>query len=388
MQSDLLHPTAAKGYLPGMIRACQIASKGAPLHSKDITVFAAFCSFDMFSSILFGEFTGLASGQSSNDDNERFCDVTLEAMKNINPMVRNPMVLLKKKIGIKTEDYVAFEENFEDSRRIATRKMKEFKLRKENGGLVNDFEKNSYASRSIDRFLASIGEKDALKEDDIIEILVVALISALDTTSSILNWSLIHLAMNPEVQKELRREVEANIASSGVGSLTADCFTKSNNVYLDGFLRENQRMTKPIGVNLVKENIMDEVEIHGKTIPKGNVFILDSRSAGMDPSLMKDPDVFDPARWSPKEVQKRKGTPAEFLDHPLYHGAFSAGARKCPGSRVASYEIKALLSQLLLDWEISFANNGSTKPQTWRDIKYYNGLTIRPEVPELNFKRR
>ena len=387
MQTDLLHPSAAKGYVPGMIRAVQIASEGAPLFAKNMKNFTASSSFDMFSSVMFGEMTGLAGGNSDSAENERFCEVSLAATKKMNPMVRDPATKIKKKLlGIKTKDYATFEANMDESRRIATSKMKEFKRRKERGEL-SEFEQNSYASRAIDRFLVSAGEEGALEEDEVTEILVVALIAAMDTTSSMLNWCLIHLAMNPDIQEELRKEVEANVAREG-GSLTVDCFTKSNNVYLDAFLRENHRMTKPVGVNIVKENITDDVELHGTVIPKGNVFILESRSVGMDPKFVKDPDVFDPSRWFKAEVQKRKGTPAEILDHPLYKEPFSAGARKCPGFRVARYEVRALLSQLVLDWEISLADNDEAKPKSWRDIKYFNGLTVQPEIPEMKLKSR
>jgi cytochrome P450 len=124
------------------------------------------------------------------------------------------------------------------------------------------------------------------------------------------------------------------------------------------------------------------------------MFILDIRSVGMDPAIVKDPDIFDPTRWFEHEVQNRRGTPAEILDHPLYKAPFSAGARKCPGNRVASYEAKILLSQLVLDWKISIAEietdsvGGSKQPKSWRDIAYSQGLTIQPEVPELSFGRR
>lgn len=387
MQTDLTHPTAAKGYVPGMIRACQIASEGAHLHAKNIKKFTAFCSFDVFSSIMFGEFTGLAGGKSGHKDNARFCKAALDSLENMNPMVRNPFLKLMKKLGIKHKIYSTFEENLSESRRIAHRKMKDFKLRKKNGTLGNDFEKMSYASLSIDRFLDSIGEEDALSEGEMTEILVVALIAALDTTSALLNWSIVHLAMNPEVQEALRREVERNVSSTG-GSLTVDCFTKSNNMYLDAFLRESQRITSPVGFNVGKENMTGDVEIHGKTIPEGNMFILDSRSVGMDPDIVKDPDVFDPTRWFETEVQKRKGTPAEILDHPLYKAPYSAGARKCVGSRVANFEAKILLSQLVLDWKLSFVDKDGIKPETWRDIKYHQGLAIQPVVPELSFERR
>jgi len=390
MQSDLLHPAAAKGYVPGMIRACQIASKGAPLHSKTIPTFTTFCSFDMFSSIMFGEFPGLASGKSDDqqEENKKFCNTAMTGLELTMPLLINPIASAMKSIGIKTNVYSTFEENYSESRKIANQKMIDFKTRKEQGELLDDFETMSYASLSIDRYMAAMDTEDALGEDEVAEILCVGLIAALDTTSALLNWSLIHLAMNPEVQEELHREVSENVAAANAsGALTEGCFTKSNNVYLDAFLRENQRMTSPVGFNLGKKNFRDDVEIHGRTIPKGNMFILDCRSVGMDPAIVKDPDVFDPTRWFENEVQNRIGTPAEIFDHPLYKAPFSAGARKCPGNRVASYEAKILLSQLVLDWKISFAEV-KNQPKSWRDIVYVQGLTIQPEVPELTFERR
>mmetsp|Transcript_27135 Transcript_27135/g.58088 ORF Transcript_27135/g.58088 Transcript_27135/m.58088 type:complete len:390 (+) Transcript_27135:834-2003(+) len=388
MQTDLLHPSAAKGYVGGMIRACQIASEGAPLHSKNIEEYTAFCSFDMFSSVAFGEFPGLASGKSEQEENRKFCERSLSATGLILPMMTSLTELAKNGLGMKSELYSTFEKNFSVSRDIASLKLKNFQKRKENNELLNEFEKNSYSSLALDRFQASKGEEGAINEDDVAEIIVVGLVAALDTTSSLLNWCLFHLATNPEVQAELYREVSRNVAESGTDGLTESCFTKSNSVYLDALLRENHRITPPVAFNLTKQNRTSDVEIHGKTIPKDNTFFLDSRSAGMDPNFVKDPDTFDPSRWFESETKKRKGTPAEFLDHPLYREPFSAGARKCPGSRVANYEAKILLSQLVLDWKISLEDTGETAPKSWRDVSYFAGLTVQPEVPPLSFERR
>lgn len=389
MQSDLLHPSAAKGYLSGLIKASQMASQGAPLHATNIAEYMVICSFDMFSSVAFGEFPGLASGKHNDGENRKFCESTLASLTSIFPLMLNPIESLKKSMGIKTELYTKFETNLSQSRKIAHEKIKHFGERKANGDLKDEFEKMSYANQAIDRYLATAGQEDAVNAEEAAEMIVMGLIAALDTTSAVLNWTTIHLALNPEVQEELYKEVSQNVAEAGVGGLTDSCFTKSNNVYLDALLRENHRMTPPVVFNVSKENVTDDVEIHGRTIPKGNKFTLDSRSIGMDPSFVRDPDTFAPSRWFEKEVAQRKGTPAEVLEHPLYRAPFSAGARKCPGSRVANYETKVMLSQLVLDWKISFADNSQqTKPKSWRDIEYFQGLTIQPKVPELSFERR
>lgn len=214
----------------------------------------------------------------------------------------------------------------------------------------------------------------------------MALIAALDTTSAMLNWCIIHLAQNPNVQEKLSEEVSSNVTKDG--NLSVDYFTsKTDSAYLNAVLRENHRITPPIALNLVKENVTDEIQIHGETtIPKQSLVICDTRSVGMDDSIVPNPDLFDPTRWLDKDqIKGRKGTPAQVLDHPLYREPFSAGARKCPGSRVANYEVKTMLSQLVLDWKISI-KDGKTK--SWRDIAYFNGLTVQPTVPELIFEKR
>jgi len=387
MQTDLLSPDAAKGYVPGMIKACQTASQGAPLHANNINGYTAQCSFDMFSSIVFGEFPGLAGRGKKEEQDETFCTSSIAALELIIPMMTDPTERIQRKLGFKSKTYSTFEANFTIARKIASQKIENFKERKANGELQNDFEKNSYASLAIDRYLSSLGEEGALQEDEVGELIMVALVAALDTTSAMLNWCIVHLAMNPHVQEALFEEISSNVTEEG--DLTADYFSsKSKSAYLNALLRENHRITPPIALNLLKENVTDEVVIHDVTLPKQSIVMLDTRSLGMNPDVVEDPDTFDPKRWFDEEnVKGRKGTPAEALDHPLYKEPFSAGARKCPGSRVANYEAKTMLSQLVLDWKISLAPDGN-KIQSWRDVPYFNGLTVQPTVPELSFEKR
>ena len=118
--------------------------------------------------------------------------------------------------------------------------------------------------------------------------------------------------------------------------------------------------------------------------------LLDTYSVGMDPAIVPNPDAFEPERFLPDAVQARVGTPAQVLDHAFYKAAFSQGARKCPGSRVASYEVLVLMAQLILDWKISIdrdSNKHIKHIQSWRDIPYSLGIII-PEVPAMKFERR
>jgi hypothetical protein len=77
--------------------------------------------------------------------------------------------------------------------------------------------------------------------------------------------------------------------------------------------------------------------------------------------------------------------PAEVIDHVLLRGPFSAGARQCPASRVASLEVTFFAAQLVRDWKISLKEPGV---RGLADIDYVNKLTHQPIIPELVFEPR
>eukprot|EP00041_Stephanoeca_diplocostata_P017130 m.340910 g.340910 ORF g.340910 m.340910 type:complete len:96 (-) comp20603_c0_seq14:2348-2635(-) len=86
------------------------------------------------------------------------------------------------------------------------------------------------------------------------------------------------------------------------------------------------------------------------------------------------------------QVNARKGTVAEVVDHPLLRAPFSAGARMCPGSRVADLEVLLLAAQLVRDYKITLADPTITQLS---DIPYQTKLTIQPQDHmHLNFERR
>ena len=133
----------------------------------------------------------------------------------------------------------------------------------------------------------------------------------------------------------------------------------------------------------MKENSLDDVEMHGSKVPKDSLICLDAFSVGLDPNLVDEPLEFRPERWLPPAIDARKGTPAEVLDHPYYRDPFSQGSRKCPGSRVANNEVLILLSQLVLDWRME-APEGFSK----ESVEYSLKGMIHPTMPKLAFISR
>ena len=414
LQTDLLTPSSAKGYIPGMVKTAELTSSHAVHHSSDINRYMMYASFDMVASFIYGEFTRTASptheSTPANKLNKKFCDHTTDALNNVfTLLITQPHMKLLPQFGIKSKLFKEFESHLTASRKICLDKFEHFYEKKVNGTL-DEFESSSYCFRAIDRMKSNSN----IEKNDIFEMIFTILSGAVDTTSSKLCWVscvlefvtdkflqdfeihcfhffvtfqiMIHLALNPHVQEKMYEEQQRFLSTTEDGKFCAEMFSKSKIPYLHGILRESHRMTPVLVTSLTKENTSGEVEIHNEIFPKGSAtFSLDSYSLGMDPSVIPDFDTFRPERWFENEIEARKGTVAEFLDHPFYSGPFSAGARKCPGYRVANFEMFVLLSQLVKDYKFALDDD---KVQSWRDIEYCFGNSIVPTVPKFKFEAR
>jgi len=378
LQTDLLSPQAAAGYVPGMVRAAELASKGAPASSDDLNAYTNRCSFDLFNSLMFGSLTKMADPNTGHDkENILFCDSSVVAMETMLAQLTSPMQLLLFKLGIRTSLYKDMASSFSTAFDIAGKKYEAFR-KKSDANDLSESEKSSYLGRAIVR---QAEEGSNISEEDLVELINIALIAAIDTTSSLLSWNIMHIALNPDIQEKLHAELTESVKVCG--GLNAEALKKGRSPYLYAVVRESHRLTPAAPVTVMKENSLSDVEVHGSLIPKDSLVCLDAYSVGKDEAIVDEPEDFRPERWLPDAVEARKGTPAEILDHPFYRDPFSQGSRKCPGSRVANNEVLILLSQLVLDWKIS-PPVGYGKD----DVEYALKGMIHPAMPKLNFLSR
>ena len=103
-----------------------------------------------------------------------------------------------------------------------------------------------------------------------------------------------------------------------------------------------------------------------------------------DEEFVDRPNEFIPERWTSDAIEARKGKKSEILDHPFIRDPFSQGARRCPGSRVATNEILSMISQLVLNWKISIPDENI---KSLEDIKY-DSQPVKPIFPTLKFEAR
>jgi len=389
LQTDLLHPEAARGYLPGIIEASRRASKGAAAAASlqasreetgALNTYLNRVAFDMFSSMMMGEYVETADVMTpTNPENARFVKGAVQGLGGAVEMLFSPYEnIVGNLLGFETAKIKHCFAGFDTAWSIAQDKIGRFIERKERGELT-DNEQVSYLSRALDR---QKEEGSNVSVQEVKELAFTGLFAAVDTTSSVLAWNLLHLARLPDVQEKLFNEISSAVESVGNGEITAEVLSKSNAPYLHALVRETQRLTPPGAIFLNKTVDVNNLEIHGRTMEKGDVVLLEGFSVGMNPDLVDDPKMFRPERWLKDAVEARKGTPSEVIDHPFLSGPFSQGARKCPGSRVAMNEVHVFLSQLVLDWKI-------TSPVTaLEDMRYEQHTTVEVKLPDLTFEAR
>jgi len=267
-------------------------------------------------------------------------------------------------------------------------------LKRRKAGELNEEEKNSYIAQNL-----SVWEDkgDELNVQDQVATCNFLLQASVDNTSTVLRWNLLNLAFSPEAQRKVREELRANgIVRGGSSEKLAEVLNsgKSSLPYLNAAIRETYRM-RPIGVSPSLRKLDQDIEVGGYNVPAGTTMMFNGRNAQMDPANVPDCQDFRPERWFPEEVEARKGTPAEVIDHILMRDNFGKGPRMCPAARVATQEIQAMLATIIRDWDVSIApeqkcghNEHGTLLEMnsiW-DVKPVQFLNIMPTMPKLVVK--
>lgn len=169
----------------------------------------------------------------------------------------------------------------------------------------------------------------------------------IESTTTLVCFTLYEIAMNPDVQQKLRKEVDATKRSLDNTKLTYESMQQMK--YLDMVITETLRKWPPFGVTnrrCTKPYTLENANGSKVTIHKGQVLFFPIHEIQRDPQYYPDPERFDPERFSD---QNRAS-----LNQDAYL-PFGTGPRNCIGSRLTLMQAKCYLFYLLTSFDVELS---------------------------------
>ena len=210
----------------------------------------------------------------------------------------------------------------------------------------------------LEKFLRKTGPDSPIPKVSALDMVF----AGIDTTGNSSGFLLYNLAMNPDKQELLRKEMQ------GLSEpMTERDAGKTR--YLRACLKESMRVYPTVDAMI--RVLPEDLVIRGYNVPKGTLFMWQANILGRDPKYFDNPDEFMPERWLNPESKKKI--------HAFTTLPFSYGPRMCIGKRFAELEIQVLMYKILKRFRVEWAGSPGSPMET------FTKLTNEPNQ-ELKFK--
>lgn len=343
LQEDIISPKSARSYLPLISRACEIASPNFFAYASRPDHFSTRLAFDMFTAALYGLQMQSAADKGRQRD--------IEFVENTQAMFHLTGELIwKPHYEMRIFKNNALNKEFAERADLSV----------EHSAVLLDEALQAWNDEPGDckPYIVKLLESGQMTKEEYKDVGITMLLAGVDTTQAVMNWNVLHLAQNPEVQDRLREEVKSVFGPEGILAVEPFQKMRAELPYLRAVVREVHRMS-PASPLMTQRATASDLEMQGFAIPTGTRMSLNIYSVQNDPRYVEEPDRFMPERWLPEAVKARKGTEAEVIDHKLLSSPFSFGARMCLGGRVADLETYVMLCHLVRDWRFTLAKGAA-----------------------------
>uniref|UniRef100_A0A6N2LMY2 Cytochrome P450 n=1 Tax=Salix viminalis TaxID=40686 RepID=A0A6N2LMY2_SALVM len=205
----------------------------------------------------------------------------------------------------------------------------------------------------LSRFLSS-GHSD---EDFVTDIVISFILAGRDTTSAALTWYFWLLSQNPEIEKEILREIKDK-SESPVYEEVKDM------VYTHASLCESMRLYPPVPID-GKVALRDDVLPDGTVIKKGMRVLYHPYAMGRLEMLWgPDWEEFKPERWLQRagDGVSNDGKWSFVGRDPYSYPVFQAGPRICLGKDMAFLQMKRVVAGILRRFKVVPAAEDGVEP--------------------------
>ncbi len=231
----------------------------------------------------------------------------------------------------------------------------------------------------IDYFLKEIKEKSASQEEssfkgkdgrgNLISTLIDFFVAGSETTSTTLNWGMLFMIKNPDIQQKVREELD-NVTGRGRLPVWAD---RLETPYTEAVIQEIQRCANILPLSVFHGTATD-THLGGYFIPKNTAVFPNIGHVMRDPKNFPNPEKFDPTRHLTAD--------GKFHPHPMVI-PFGLGKRRCLGENLAKMSLYLFFTGLLSSFIMTKENENDHLT-----TKALPGIVESPQMYNLRFLPR
>ncbi|KAM9378584.1 cytochrome P450 2J4-like [Phaethornis superciliosus] len=190
----------------------------------------------------------------------------------------------------------------------------------------------------IDFYLAHIEKskdepRSTYNEDNMVYSINDLFLGGSETTSTTLNWGLLYMVANPDVQEKVQKELDAVLGPSQL-----ICYEDRRELpYTNAVVHEIQRFSNIISVGMPRVCVRNTTLL-GFPLKKGTIVLPNIASSLYDPEQWETPRQFNPGHFLDKD--------GNFVSQEAFL-PFSIGHRVCLGEHLARTELFIFFANLL-----------------------------------------
>ncbi|KAM6443419.1 steroid 17-alpha-hydroxylase/17,20 lyase isoform 1-T1 [Liasis olivaceus] len=174
--------------------------------------------------------------------------------------------------------------------------------------------------------------------------------AGVETTTTVLKWTVLYLLHYPEVQQKIQEELDQKVGFNR-HPLLAD---RQHLNYLEATISEILRI-QPVSPLLISHEALADTSIGEYHIPKGTEVVINLWSIHHDEKEWDEPGKFNPDRFLDEDGNRIYSPSPSYLP-------FGAGIRVCLGETLAKMELFLFLAWILQKFSLSVPE-GNTLPE-------------------------
>jgi cytochrome P450 len=226
-------------------------------------------------------------------------------------------------------------------------------------------ERRSHPMNDALGMLVAARDRDglALSDEQLVGHMNTLLVAGHETSTSLIAWFLYLLSQHPDYLARIREEQQAILGGRKVA--TVDELQRMK--VLGHALSETERMYPPIPNGA--RGVLTDVPFRDHIIPAGAKLFYSIAGSHYLKEVWSEPEKFDPDRFAPPRE--------EDLRTPYALVGFGGGPRTCIGINFAKLEIKALATQLFLDYDVTAIPGQDLRQKYDVSAVPINGINLR-----------